>query len=97
MHNLRYARNSEILTKAFDRVVATLQAIEQEYRTHGAEFVTRANKYPIDASAMYSKYSIKMCQHLGVIPPESVSAAKENFDAEASSNDTESSETLISS
>jgi hypothetical protein len=34
-----------------------------------------------------------MCQHLGVIPPETVSAAKEKFDAEANSNDTESSET----
>ena len=82
LHNLRYARNSEILAKSFDHVVETLQSIEQEYRTHGETFVKRANKYPVDAGSMYSKYSIKMCGHLGVVPPETVQVAKEKYDSE---------------
>jgi hypothetical protein len=85
LHNLRYARNSEILNKSFDLVVATLQSIENEYRDHGATFVKRADRYPIDASGMHSKYSIKICEHLGVIAPEIVKSAKEKFENESNS------------
>jgi hypothetical protein len=82
LHSLRYARNSEFLAKYFDDVVATLQSIEKEYRRHGGELVKRADRYPIEASIQYTKYSLKICQHLGVIAPETVAAAKRKFEKE---------------